>query len=140
MVLYKSLNTGISSGLGDQQNFSDLLDDKFYTDDVMELVDEIIKSAEKSEKSKKSDTIEIESEGTYLVIDETAIEIPVKRQRKHGILTQSPYLDGRQLVRESTSSFHFEACAFNIGLVQPFIEDVRSFEDWFHDGYRPHNM
>ncbi|KAL2552155.1 Uncharacterized protein Fot_05774 [Forsythia ovata] len=55
MVIYKSLKTGASSGLGDQQNFSDLLDDKFYTEDVMEQVEEIIKSAE---KSKNSDTIE----------------------------------------------------------------------------------
>ncbi|KAL2528286.1 Uncharacterized protein Fot_20887 [Forsythia ovata] len=44
------------SGLGDQQNFSDLLDDKFYTDNVMEQVEEIIKSAE---KSKNLDTIEV---------------------------------------------------------------------------------
>ncbi|KAL2557381.1 Uncharacterized protein Fot_02120 [Forsythia ovata] len=51
----QDLKTGISSGLGDQQNFSDLLDDKFYTEDVMEQVEEIIKSAE---KLKNSDTIE----------------------------------------------------------------------------------
>ncbi|KAL2546931.1 hypothetical protein Fot_16164 [Forsythia ovata] len=55
MVIYKSLKTGASSGLGDQQNFSDLLDDKFFTEDVMEQVEEIIKSAE---KSKTPDTIE----------------------------------------------------------------------------------
>ncbi|KAL2516340.1 uncharacterized protein Fot_30311 [Forsythia ovata] len=133
----KNPQTGISSGLGDQQNFSDLFDDKFYTEDVMEQVEEIIKSAE---KSKNSNTIEIESEGAYFLIDETATEIPVKRQRKPGILTKSPYIDGRQPVRESTSSFLFEACAFNIGLKQPFIEEVRSFEDWFYDSYRPDNI
>ncbi|KAL2498103.1 Uncharacterized protein Adt_23653 [Abeliophyllum distichum] len=38
IVLYNSLNTGIGSGLRDEQNISDLLDDKFYTDDVMEEV------------------------------------------------------------------------------------------------------
>ncbi|KAL2466198.1 Ulp1 protease family [Abeliophyllum distichum] len=64
----------------------------------------------------------------------------VKRQRKPGILTKSPYLDGRQPIQESTSSFRFEACAFDIGLVQPLIEDVRSFDEWFHDGYRPDNI
>ncbi|KAL2499110.1 Uncharacterized protein Adt_24660 [Abeliophyllum distichum] len=47
IVLYKSLNTGISYGLRDQQKISDLLDDKFYIDDVMEQVEKIIKSAEK---------------------------------------------------------------------------------------------
>ncbi|KAL2477879.1 hypothetical protein Fot_46893 [Forsythia ovata] len=56
MVIYKGLKTDASSGLGDQQNFSDLLDDKFFTEDVMEQVEEIIKSAE---KSKTSDTIEV---------------------------------------------------------------------------------
>ncbi|KAL2482639.1 hypothetical protein Fot_44083 [Forsythia ovata] len=56
MVIYKGLKTGASSGSGDQQNFSDLLDDKFFTEDVMEQVEEIIKSAE---KSKTPDTIEV---------------------------------------------------------------------------------
>ncbi|KAL2517660.1 Uncharacterized protein Adt_13907 [Abeliophyllum distichum] len=135
IVVYNSLNTGIGNGIGEQQNISDLLDDNFYTDDVMEQVEEIIKSAE---KLKHSD--EIESEGSDVFIDEVATEIPVKRQRKPGILTKSPYLHGRQPIRESTSSFRFEACAFDIGLGQPLIEDVRSFDEWFHDGYRPDNM
>ncbi|KAL2559346.1 Uncharacterized protein Fot_04085 [Forsythia ovata] len=56
IVVYKSVNTVFGAGIGDQQNTSDPLDDKFYTEDVMEQVEEIIKSAE---KSKHSDTIEV---------------------------------------------------------------------------------
>ncbi|KAL2528617.1 Uncharacterized protein Fot_21218 [Forsythia ovata] len=56
IVLYKSLNTGFGDGIGDQQNISNPLDDKFYTEDVMEQVEEIFKSAEKSKHSGTTET------------------------------------------------------------------------------------
>ncbi|KAL2509925.1 Uncharacterized protein Fot_33572 [Forsythia ovata] len=41
IVVYKSVNTVFGAGICDQQNTSDPLDDKFYTEDVMEQADRV---------------------------------------------------------------------------------------------------
>ncbi|KAL2461480.1 Uncharacterized protein Adt_44900 [Abeliophyllum distichum] len=66
--------------------------------------------------------------------------MPIKRKRRPGILTKSPYLDGRKTTGELSPNFRFDASAFQAGLVQPSIDDVLFFDEWFHDGYKPDNI